>query len=209
MSGKIEWLGAFGVKKYWVASGGAVLMIFFSAYSHQQNRLLNRMIEQQYWSEDENKMHSYFRIKNLERGRLLQDDDEFFRLKLLDAAVKKYPMGLNPRSGWRKHTLIYNAKVRGKLPPEWIDGDPWPWEAEFRQRFPDFEIASGDYGKVRIGKYGMISYDRDERNIGPKSREEAIARREKAKQAEYDFEHINNIEIRGDRHMGIENKFEV
>merc|ERR1719168_331710 len=194
---KIDWLGVFGVAKHWYAMAGALVVITVSGYSHHNNRLLNRMIQQQYWSEDESKMHTYFRVKNLERGRLFEEDDEYFRLKLLDAGVKKYPFGLNPRSGWRKHSLIYNAKVRGKLPVEWVDGDPWPWEPEFAQRFPDFEIASGDFGKLRIGMYGMLYYDRDEKTQRPRTRAETLKRREEQLEQEYEWDLSEFFELRG------------
>jgi len=162
MSQKGNFLGPFGNGKYWGAFGFLFGAVIFSSYTHHENRKLNRMIEQQYWSDDESKMHGYFRLKNLERERLMQGDDEYFKLKCLDAYVKKYPFGLDPRRGWRKHTLLYNAKIRGKLPVEWVEGDPWPWqEEEFRARFPEFDVVGGDFGKLRFSSFGLWYYDRE------------------------------------------------
>jgi len=174
-------LGPLGEPKYWFATGIAFGVVMFSTYTHTYNRKMNRMIEQQYWTEDENKMHGYFRIKNLERAQLMEDDDEWGRLKLLDAGVKRYPFGLNPRRNWRKHSLLYHAKMRGKLPVEWEEGDPWPWEKDsFKARFPDFEVAPGPFGKLRIGYavFGpILKYDRMDQ-VGPENQQRLKEERE-------------------------------
>eukprot|EP00494_Astrolonche_serrata_P006055 UN06072 len=49
--------------KYWIGTGFAFGLVTLSAYLHSENRRHNRMIEQQYWDDDMNKMHGYFRLK--------------------------------------------------------------------------------------------------------------------------------------------------